>query len=131
MARQGPPPSLISACSLQQKAALTHSLPQANAVSDKLLDLRECKLQGSDLSGKTLSGALLLGADLSNSNLREAVFSKACPRAMQPACCSCKCACLGLLTWDCFRVQAYAVNTNFSGMAYLAVDTRPLCVAVD
>lgn len=67
-------------------------MPQANAVSDKLLDLRECKLQGSDLSGKTLSGALLLGADLSNSNLREAVFSKAGSRALQPACCSCKCA---------------------------------------
>ncbi len=49
-------------------------------MSDKLLDLRECKLQGSDLSGKTLSGALLLGADLSGSNLREAVFSKAGPR---------------------------------------------------
>ena len=29
---------------------------QANAVADKLLDLRECKLRGSDLSSKTLSG---------------------------------------------------------------------------
>ena len=29
---------------------------QANAVADKLLDLRECKLSGSDLSSKTLSG---------------------------------------------------------------------------
>ena len=100
-------------------------------MSDKLLDLRECKLQGSDLSGKTLSGALLLGADLSNSNLREAVFSKAGPQAMQPACCSCKRAYLGLLTWGCYLVQAYAVNTNFSGMACLVVDTLPLCVAVD
>ncbi len=30
-----------------------------------------------DLSGKTLSGALLVDADLSNTNLREAVMSKA------------------------------------------------------
>ena len=59
---------------------------QANAVSDKLLDLRECKLNGSDLSGKTLSGALLLDADLSNANLREAVFSKACSQNVQGWC---------------------------------------------
>ena len=50
---------------------------QANAVSDKLLDLRKCKLQGANLSGKTLSGGIFVDADLSGSNLREAVFSKA------------------------------------------------------
>jgi uncharacterized protein YjbI with pentapeptide repeats len=46
-------------------------------VSDKLLDLRKCKLHGADLSGKTLSGGIFVDADLSGSNLREAVFSKA------------------------------------------------------
>ena len=50
---------------------------QANAVSDKLLDLRKCKLPGANLSGKTLSGGIFVDADLSGSNLREAVFSKA------------------------------------------------------
>lgn len=87
---------------------------QANAVSDKLLDLRECKLNGSDLSGKTLSGALLLDADLSNANLREAVFSKACSQDVRgDVCCSCK---LSLLTSSlCSFLQAYAVKANFSG----------------
>ena len=51
--------------------------PQANAVSDKVLDLRMCDFSGKDLSGKTLSGALLENAKLPNSNLREAIFSKA------------------------------------------------------
>jgi hypothetical protein len=82
--------------------ALTRWLPQANAVSDKLLDLRECKLQGSDLSGKTLSGALLLGADLSNSNLREAVFSKAGSQALQHAYILLFLCGSRLLTWSLF-----------------------------
>ncbi|KAK9821447.1 hypothetical protein WJX81_008667 [Elliptochloris bilobata] len=69
-----------------ERAFTGNTIGQANAVADKLLDLRECKLSGSDLSSKTLSGALLLNADLSNANLREVVLSK-----------------------------AYAVNTNFSG----------------
>ena len=88
-------------------------------MSDKLLDLRECKLHGSDLSGKTLSGALLLDADLSGSNLREAVFSKAGPQALQHL--------LRLISFLCCMsahtglsyLQAYAVNTNFSGAAGL------------
>ncbi len=70
-------------------------------MSDKLLDLRECKLQGSDLSGKTLSGALLLGADLSGSNLREAVFSKAGPQALQQVHIFCFSYVSRLLTWGC------------------------------
>ena len=49
---------------------------QANAVSDKILDLRLCDYSGKDLSGKTLSGALLENAKLPNTNLREAVMSK-------------------------------------------------------
>jgi uncharacterized protein YjbI with pentapeptide repeats len=59
---------------------LVRACAQANAVSDKVLDLRMCDYSGKDLSGKTLSGALLEKAKLPNSNLREAVFSKAsCP----------------------------------------------------
>ena len=49
---------------------------QANAVSDKILDLRLCDYSGKDLSGKTLSGALLENAKLPNTNLREVVMSK-------------------------------------------------------
>jgi uncharacterized protein YjbI with pentapeptide repeats len=53
-----------------------NTIGQANAVSDKILDLRDCVLAGKDLSGKTLSGALISGADLSNTNLQEAVLTK-------------------------------------------------------
>ncbi len=52
---------------------------QANAVSDRVLDLRMCDFTGKDLSGKTLSGALLKDAVLPNANLREAVLSKVSP----------------------------------------------------
>jgi len=63
--------SLIIMCIHQPVVA------QANAVSDKLLDLRQCKLHGADLQGKTLSGGIFVHADISGANLREAVFSKA------------------------------------------------------
>ena len=51
---------------------------QANAVSDKILDLRMCDFTGKNLSGKVLSGALLKEATLLNSNLREVVLTKVC-----------------------------------------------------
>ena len=41
-----------------------NTIGQANAVSDKVLDLRECVVAGKNLKGLTLSGALLVGADL-------------------------------------------------------------------
>lgn len=46
-------------------------------MSDKLLDLRQCKLHGADLHGKTLSGGVFVDADMSATNLQEAVLSKA------------------------------------------------------
>ena len=49
---------------------------QANAVSDKILDLRMCDYTGKNLSGKVLSGALLKDATLPNSILRETVLTK-------------------------------------------------------
>ena len=49
---------------------------QANAVSDKILDLRQCDFTGKNLSGKVLSGALLKEATLPNSILRETVLTK-------------------------------------------------------
>ena len=68
------------------RAFVGNTIGQANAVSDKVLDLRFCNFSGKNLSGKTLSGALLAEADATNANLTEAVMSK-----------------------------AYAVKTNFSG----------------
>eukprot|EP00879_Flechtneria_rotunda_P029804 GHRR01032255.1.p2 GENE.GHRR01032255.1~~GHRR01032255.1.p2 ORF type:complete len:167 (+),score=43.63 GHRR01032255.1:171-671(+) len=53
------------------------TVPQANAVSDKVLDLRKCNYSGKSLSGKTLAGALLADTNLSNANLQEAVLTKA------------------------------------------------------
>eukprot|EP00882_Tetradesmus_deserticola_P002524 GHRQ01002687.1.p1 GENE.GHRQ01002687.1~~GHRQ01002687.1.p1 ORF type:complete len:217 (+),score=91.17 GHRQ01002687.1:193-843(+) len=53
-----------------------NTIGQANAVSDKVLDLRRCDYSGKDLSGKTLAGALLSDTDMSNTNLREAVLTK-------------------------------------------------------
>ena len=39
-----------------ERAFVGNTIGQANAVSDKALDLRFCDLKGKDLSGKTLSG---------------------------------------------------------------------------
>jgi hypothetical protein len=57
---------------------------QANAVSDKILDIRGCSYAGKDLSGKTLAGALMVDTDMSNTNLSEAVLTKvgACLRPL-------------------------------------------------
>lgn len=60
-----------------ERAFVGNTIGQANAVSDKILDLRMCDLTGKNLSGKTLSGALLVDANLSGANLQEAVMSKA------------------------------------------------------
>ena len=51
---------------------------QANAVSDKLLDLRVCNYHGKNLSAKVLSGALVSGSDFSDAILKETVMTKVC-----------------------------------------------------
>jgi uncharacterized protein YjbI with pentapeptide repeats len=58
---------------------------QANAVSDKVLDLRKCDYTGKNLSGKTLAGALLSETNLSNTNLQEAVLTKVRAVSLQPS----------------------------------------------
>jgi uncharacterized protein YjbI with pentapeptide repeats len=60
-----------------QRAEVGNTIGQANAVSDKVLDLRMCNFSGKNLSTKTLSGALLADAVLKNTNLQEVVMSKA------------------------------------------------------
>jgi hypothetical protein len=62
-----------------------HPCTQANAVSDKVLDLRKCDYTGKNLSGKTLAGALLSETNLSNTNLQEAVLTKVCHAAAAAA----------------------------------------------
>jgi uncharacterized protein YjbI with pentapeptide repeats len=47
-----------------------NTIGQANAVSDRVLDLRQCKYPGANLSGKVLSGALMSEADFTKVNLQ-------------------------------------------------------------
>ena len=54
-----------------------NTIGQANAVSDKLLDLRGCTYDGKDLHGRTLSGALMVDASFQKADMTEVVMSKA------------------------------------------------------
>ncbi|PNH09429.1 Thylakoid lumenal 17 protein, chloroplastic [Tetrabaena socialis] len=54
-----------------------NTIGQANAVSDKLLDLRQCSFKGADLHGRVLAGGLMSDADFSGTNMQEAVLTKA------------------------------------------------------
>jgi hypothetical protein len=58
------------------RAYTGNTIGQANAVSDKLMDLRKCNYHGKTLSAKVLSGALVSGADFSDAILRETVMTK-------------------------------------------------------
>ena len=60
-----------------ERGYVGNTIGQANAVSDKLLDLRGCKFDGKSLAGKTLSGALMVDASFKGADLSEAVMSKA------------------------------------------------------
>eukprot|EP00894_Picocystis_sp_ML_P001363 jgi/Pico_ML_1/51880/g12.t1 len=59
-----------------ERAYVGNTIGQANAVSDKVLDVRECKLSGKNFNQKTLSGALMVDADFSGSTFVEAVLTK-------------------------------------------------------
>ena len=72
-----PPPSDPNRC---ERAFTGNTIGQANAVSDRLLDLRACKLPGAKLDGKTLSGALMADGVFDGASLVEAVLSKAYAR---------------------------------------------------
>ena len=52
------------------------SVSQANAVSDKLLDLRSCVYIGKNLADKVLSGALVADADFSNTVMTNVTMTK-------------------------------------------------------
>ena len=72
-----PPPPDPNRC---ERAFTGNTIGQANAVSDRLLDLRACKLPGAKLDGKTLSGALMADGVFDGASLVEAVLSKAYAR---------------------------------------------------
>mmetsp|Transcript_25343 Transcript_25343/g.29347 ORF Transcript_25343/g.29347 Transcript_25343/m.29347 type:complete len:240 (+) Transcript_25343:160-879(+) len=52
------------------------AMGQANAQRDKMYDLRQCNLSGSDATGFDLSGVIMKGTDVSNVKFVEAQFSK-------------------------------------------------------
>ena len=54
-----------------------NTIGQANAVSDRILDLRQCNYVDKDLSTKTLSGALMVDSTFKGANMTEVVMSKA------------------------------------------------------
>merc|ERR1712048_278016 len=59
------------------EAAFTgNTIGQANAVSNKLLDLRKCDFKGADLKSKTLAGALLSDSSFVGADMKEAVLTK-------------------------------------------------------
>jgi hypothetical protein len=55
---------------------VSSAMGQANAARDTVLDLRECKMSGSDASGQDISGAFLADGDFSNVKFKEAQLSK-------------------------------------------------------
>lgn len=60
-----------------ERAFVGNTIGQANAVSDRILDLRQCNYVDKDLSTKTLSGALMVDATFKGANMTEVVMSKA------------------------------------------------------
>jgi len=54
-----------------------NTIGQANAVADRLLDLRSCNYDDKDLSKRTLSGAVMLDSSFVGANMQETVMSKA------------------------------------------------------
>lgn len=53
-----------------ERGYVGNTIGQANAVSDRVLDLRKCEYKGANLAAKVLSGALMSEADFSKTNMR-------------------------------------------------------------
>lgn len=60
-----------------ERAFIGNTIGQANAVSDKVLDMRQCNFDGKDLSTTTLSGGLMNESTYRDANMQEVVMSKA------------------------------------------------------
>ncbi|KAK9838046.1 hypothetical protein WJX74_010463 [Apatococcus lobatus] len=59
-----------------ERAFSGNSLGMANAVSDKVLDLRKCDYKGANLNGKQLPGALMSESDFTGAQMVEATMTK-------------------------------------------------------
>lgn len=59
-----------------ERAFVGNTIGQANAVSDKTLDLRKCQYDNVSVKGITLSGALMVDSVFDNSDFSETVMSK-------------------------------------------------------
>jgi len=59
---------------------VSSTIGQANAGRDKLIDFRQCTVQGQTAEGKDLSGMIASDADFSGISFREAQISKAYAR---------------------------------------------------
>jgi len=55
---------------------VSSAMGQSNAARDKLLDVRECKMVGSEAADKDVAGALMNGGDFSKTNFENAIMSK-------------------------------------------------------
>ena len=53
-----------------------NTIGQANAVSDKTLDLRKCKYDNVSVKGITLSGALMVDSVFDNSDFSETGYEQ-------------------------------------------------------
>jgi hypothetical protein len=62
-----------------ERAYVGNTIGQANGVSDKVLDLRNCSYanEKEQLKGKVLASALLVGANFDNADLSESIMTKA------------------------------------------------------
>lgn len=72
-------PPIDTSVSTEERCArgfVGNTIGQANAVSDKLLDLRQCDFSGADLKGKTLAGALMSETKFNKADMKEAVLTK-------------------------------------------------------
>mmetsp|Transcript_19236 Transcript_19236/g.48961 ORF Transcript_19236/g.48961 Transcript_19236/m.48961 type:complete len:216 (-) Transcript_19236:511-1158(-) len=100
-----------------------NTIGQANAVSDKILDLRKCSFKGANLSGKVLAGALLVDTDLSGTNLQEAVLTKAYAESANLAGADLTNAVVDRVVFDNANLRgAKLVNTVVTGATFEGAD---------
>ncbi len=90
-----------------------NTIGQANAVSDKLLDLRKCTFDGKSLAGRTLSGALMVGASFKGADMTEVVMSKA--YAVDGAQCAWR---PGTVAQSAPRLTPAGASANFDGATF-------------
>ena len=100
-----------------------NTIGQANAVSDKLLDMRGCKYDGKSLMGRVLSGALMVDASFVKTDLSEVVMSKAYAVKADFTGASFKNAVLDRVIFDGSSMKGVSfVNAVITGSSFVDVD---------